>query len=684
MLPTSHRWPRRTSVARSSLRLALGAFLTLASFPAHAGAELRLIPEPASVQEGGGRFPLGAGVTIAVAGEDDRFAAGLLADEIREATGTQPRIVNGTSGSIVLRRDPSLASTGEEGYRLAVEPKGVTITARTSAGLFYGVQTLRQMVGPAGIPVATIEDRPALRWRGVHDDVSRGPVPTVEALKRRIATLAEFKVNLYALYSEQAIAYRAEPLVANPGGAFTPAELRDLAEFASRHHVALLIEQQAFGHLDRLLQLEHFKALAETPTSGALSPANPGSLALAETLAAEAASYSTAPFVHVGGDEMSDVGKGQSRELVARRGIGGVYADWLAALAQTLAQRGKRTMFWGDFVESHPELAAKLPKDAVAAVWDYSGRESFESRLAVFRDAGLDVFVCPGATNWSRVFPNLATALPNIRGLTREGQKKGALGAMTCTWDDNGDALFGLCWYPVLFGAGAAWKSGDYDPERFRTDFDWAFLRSTGHEAAEAVADVASAHTTLLGVRPMDATIELSWLNPARGSLDRQLLAMIGAPSLELRRAQEDALEQVERARARARRNADQLDYVAFAARRIHAIGQRAILAERMKAYYLDALDNQKVKEKSARVLDRLNAILGLLVQGREESALLRDEYQRLWLAENRPYWLGNVTAEFDRDLQVWTEKWDRLRVATVAFRNGAPLPSAEEMGFAP
>src|SRR5262249_10382743 len=156
--------------------------------------------------------------------------------------------------------------------------------------------------------------------------------------------------------------------------------------------------------------------------------------------------------------------------------------------------------------------------------------------------------------NWSRIFPNLATAIPNIQGLTREGQKKGAIGQMTCTWDDNGDALFGLCWYPVLYGAGAAWKSGDYDPERFRLAFDWAFLRSPGHEAADAIAKVASAHGTLLGTRPMDATIELSWLNPARGSLDRQLLAAIGPASLDLRRTQEQAIAQVERARAQARR----------------------------------------------------------------------------------------------------------------------------------
>jgi hexosaminidase len=53
-------------------------------------------------------------------------------------------------------------------------------------------------------------------------------------------------------------------------------------------------------------------------------------------------------------------------------------------------------------------------------------------------------------------------------------------------------------------------------------------------------------------------------------------------------------------------------------------------------------------------------------------------------LLENRPYWLGNVIAQFDRDLEVWSKKSDRIRVAIVSYRNGTPLPTPEQMGFLP
>ena len=414
---------------------------------------------------------------------------------------------------------------------------------------------------------------------------------------------------------------------------------------------------------------------------GALAPANPKGLAFAESLLAEAAPLSTSPFVHVGGDEASEVGQGQSRALIAAKGLGLVYVERITKLRDALTRQGKRLMFWGDFVEDHPELAAKLPKDCVAAVWDYEGHEGFDAKLAPFRDAGLDVFVCPGASNWNRLFPNLETAMPNIRAFTREGQKRGALGELTCTWDDNGDALFGLCWYPVIYGAAAAWKRGDCDPDRFRAAFDWAFLRSPGREAADAMARISSAHGILQEMRPLDATLELFWLNPARGSLDRQLLGMLDSGAAELRLAEEQAIEGLARARAKARRNADQLDYAEFAARRIHAVGQRAQFAVRLKSLYVEAAASQTPK---AKVVEKLSTILGLIAQGREQTSMLRDEYQRLWLLENRPYWLGNVLGQFDRDLEVWSEKWDRIRVAIVSYRNGTPLPTPEQMGFSP
>ena len=643
-------------------------------------AELRLIPSPRTVRAGAGALPLRGAVTIAVPSgdEQDLFAASLLEREIETTTGADARVVNTREGTVVLARDPRLSEAGEEGYRIEVTATTARVTARSPAGLFYGVQTLRQMVTPAGITAAVIDDRPALRWRGVHDDVSRGPVPTAEALERRIALAAEFKLNLYALYSEHAFEYRSHPLMTPAGGAFSAVELKRLGEFAARHHVSLLLEQQVFGHLDRVLGLETYRGLAEPPGSGAISLTNPAADVWVDSLVAEIAPLSTAPFIHLGGDELESAADTASFANTSAD----AYVSRVTRLHQRLGRHGKRLMLWGDFAHGRPEVLSRLPRDLVMASWDYHRRDAYADRVAPIRTAGLDVVVCPGAHNWNRVFPNLDDALPNIRLLTLEGQKGGALGQLTCTWDDNGDALFGLCWYPVLYGAAAAWQQGDTDPAPFARAFDWALFRSDGDEAAGAIAKINSAHGLLRQGRPTDATLELSWLNPARSSLDRRLLAALEPTAAPLRRAQEDAIALVAAARARARRNADQLDYLDFAARRLHAIGSRMQMAKQLDELYRVALARQGQKDQSARVVANLNTILGLLAQGREQSALLRADYERLWRAENRPYWLGNVLSQFDRDLEVWFAKSDQIRVSGVLFRNGTPLPSAEQMGF--
>lgn len=652
--------------------------------PSAARAELRIIPQPRQIKLESGRFPLQGGLTIAVPSGDaeDQFAARLLAAEIESCGVTPVRITTEAQGSIVLARDGAPPEVGDEGYRIEVRPNGVQVRAHTGAGLFYGVQTLRQMVEVGGIPAAAIVDWPALRWRGVHDDVSRGPMPTLESLKRRIRTAAEYKINLYALYLEQAFAYRSHPLMATPGGALTQAEIQQIVAYARLHHVDVLLEQQTLGHLDRLLDFETYQGLAESPNRGMLSPAVPGSYALVESLYREIVPLGSAPFFHVGADEPSALGEGRSKRMVDSLGAAAVYYGYLQRLQRLLAPHHKRLMFWGDFALKHPERLASLSPDAVAASWSSDALESFDLLITPFREAKLDVFVCPGVSNWNRVFPNLDTATPNIRGFTRDGQRLGAIGQLNCTWDDNGDALFGMVWYPVVYGAAAAWQAGDCDPARFRAAFDWAFFRNPGHEVADAIERINSAHALLQSVRPTDATVELTWLNPAGHALDRRLLAMLDPVAARLRTAQETAITLIGRGRARAARNVDLLDYLELAARRLHAVGFRASLAVRLKALYLDALDAPR--EEKSRAVSDLRAILGLLAQGRERTVEMRDEYERLWLAENRPHWLGNILAQFNYDTQLWQQKSDELRARAVMFRNGVKLPPAEEIGFAP
>jgi hypothetical protein len=664
--------------------LALAVTLLAAPAAAPAPSSLKLVPVPRSVALQSGAFALRGELRIAAANAEDSFAAALLKEEIEGASSARVRVVDGTEGDIVLARDPGLADAGEEGYRLEVKPGAIRVSARTGAGIYYGVQTLRQMVHADGIPAALITDRPALRWRGVQDDVSRGPVPTLESLERRVRTAAEYKINLYALYFESAFASRSQPLVAPPGGAITPAELKELTEFAARHHVVVMAEQQSLGHMNNLLQLERYRGLTEVEGGGTLSPAAPGTYALLDSLYREIAPLTSAPFFHIGCDEPADLGQGRSSTAAQAAGLADTYFGHLKRLEGLLAPLGKRTMVWGDGVLKFPELLPKLGRDFVVASWEYLGHDDYGAWIKPLQAAKVDFFVCPGVNNWNRLFPNLDAAIPDIRVFTRQGQQAGAMGQLDCTWADNGDALFGLVWYPILYGAAAAWQEGDCDPDRFSGAFDWAFFRNPGTEMSQAIRKLNGAHGQITQARPSDATIEVFWLNPTRSNLDRQVCAMVEPVAVPLRVAQEEALELIARARARSARNADLLDTYAFAARRIHAIGARAAAGKRMRDLYQQALQAQDVKERNPQVVALLSSILELISEGRQTTAALKTEHERLWLAENRPYWLANISAQYDQDLRAWMNKSDELRAYGLMYRNGRRLPTAEQIGLGP
>src|SRR5580698_504488 len=216
---------------------------------------LKVLPAPKEVHMSEGRLAIKSTTTILISNKEDRLAAEMLQKEIHDRTGMRLAIESvtaapRTSGHISLGRltDRGLRSyleslginagdeLGEQGYLIHVTDSGVLVAGRSAQGLFYGVQTLRQLLREeAGasanaavvtsrarvpalhmqllIPALTIRDWPSMEWRGVSDDISRGPIPTLEYLKYQIRTLSEYKINLLGLNMEHVFDFQTQPLV---------------------------------------------------------------------------------------------------------------------------------------------------------------------------------------------------------------------------------------------------------------------------------------------------------------------------------------------------------------------------------------------------------------------------------------------------------------------------------------
>ena len=432
--------------------------------------------------------------------------------------------------TIQLVRDKTLPTEMQaEGYTITPGANTLTLTAASSAGLFYAAQTLQQLIvqdGPAAaLELATIRDWPAMTWRGVHDDLARGPVPTLAFQEDLVRTLASYKVNLYSPYFEHTQQYASNPLFAPPGGAMSADDARALVAYAARFHVTIAPEQEAFGHLHHNLTWETYSNLAETPHGAVLAPGQPGSLALISKMFTELASLYPGPFLHIGADETVDLGTGLTKADVDARGLGPVYLDFLQKIVTTLAPLHRKLLFWGDpsnaVGQDSPELLKTLPAafkaSTIAVAWEYNPQPArgFARFLTPFTAAGFETWVATGVNNWSRVWPDANDALPNIQGFIVEGQKLHSTGVLNTIWYDDGEGLANNNWYELLFGAAAAWQSGTSSIPEFQQAFGPVFHGDATGAINQAQMELTACHALLRNQAHVgDGSDGLFWLDP--------------------------------------------------------------------------------------------------------------------------------------------------------------------------
>jgi hypothetical protein len=621
---------------------------------------------------------------------EDRFAATEFGEEfgLRVRGGRDRKaVLIGLIGARVIQKALGEAKVevppnlNEEGYVLHVWNDGVVVAGASAAGTFYGLQTLKQLVRGEGreayVQGVSIVDWPAMRWRGVSDDISRGPVPTVEYIKRQLRTFAAYKLNLHSFYMEHAFSSSAHPLIGPEGGSLTPAEIRELVAYAKSYHIELVPEQQTFGHLHKALKIEKYAPLAETPYGDVLSPQQEGSYKLVADWYRELDKLFPSQFFHIGADETFELGQGQSREAARARGVGAVYFEHLNRVRELLKPYNRKLIFWGDIALNHPDLIGSIPKDLLVANWDYAPREDYASRIDPFKNAGLQQFVCPGVWGWNQIFPNVDASSKNIINFVRDGQSAGAIGMINTTWDDDGETLFEHGWYGVVLGAAASWQTGIVDQNKFDADFDWAFFRNDGDEFVKAIHALGSVNTTL-GIRTSN---DLFWRDPFTTAFQND--ARANAEKIrEMRLSVERALESLLRNRQRARRNASMVAAMILAAQRLDHLGRRAQTVEKLSREYWDAYLNLGDRARVRRLRRYASPIYNQLREITEELAELRAGYREQWLAENRPYWLDSVLARYDHAMGEWLKKSRELGEVLRAYETTSILPDPEAFGL--
>jgi hypothetical protein len=317
----------------------------------------------------------------------------------------------------------------------------------------------------------------------------------------------------------------------------------------------------------------------------------------------------------------------------------------------------------------------------IAVPWAYDTRASFDSLLKPFKDAGLDIIVSPGASNWNRLFPDLNAANVNIRNFARDAQRFGAVGLLNTTWDDDGEALFAMTWPAVVFGAACAWQPGESSIEEFQRRYDWAFYRNDDATFREALDHLAKVHTLLASRGLGGAMDDAFWMDPFTEAGARYAEKALPVAH-DLRLAAEKGLASLYASRAKARAHAETLDALIFAALRLDALGMKVQFLAESSQFYRDAYEHRDDRGRVGRDLWEITGINGRLEDLRDTATRLREQYARLWKKESRAYWLDNVLVRYDILASLLQKKIEDLRAVQALYRDGAPLPAPEAMGF--
>jgi hexosaminidase len=495
-------------------------------------------------------------------------------------------------------------------------------------------------------------------------------------------------VNVYSPYFENTLQYESNPLPGLPGGSMSPEDARTLVAYARQYHITIIPEQEAFGHLHHVLIYEKYAPLAETPMGSVLAPGQPGSLDLIQQWFSEIATIFPGPFLHIGADETFDLGRGQTKAAVEQQGLGKVYVDFLTQIHARLAPLNRRLLFWGDIAVNDPNEVAHLPKDMIAVAWDYAPNPNgYMNWLQPYLNAGMETWVAPGVSDWSRVYPDNGSAMANIQRFTSDGQAAHSTGQLNTVWNDDGETLFVNDWYGVLFGAAAGWQQGTSSIEQFQAAYGPVFHGDYTGNINDAQKDIIAVYDLLRQAKIEENTDELYWVDP--WSSEGQAIAKELRPiAHEMRLRAEHAVAAVAQARATANlREPDALDALDFGARRLDFIGQKFETADRIAAVYQQAYDEQHDSNPSTSVsalLWYIAGVDGFCADMRNSYSTDRARFSDLWLRENKPFLLQNVLARFDMASDLWIQRGERFREVQTQWHERHTLPSATELGIPP
>ncbi len=421
---------------------------------------VKLIPMPKKIEETGGEFLFKAIKPVTY--KDDLRIEKAFSHLVQSADGAEVNIIKNDG-------------MGDEEYRLELSDK-IIINAKSERGIFYAVQTLRQLFEETCVPCCIIEDKPDLSYRGFYHDVTRGKIPTLETFKKLVDKCAYFKLNSLQLYVEHTYEFKEYKDIKDETGYMTAEETKAIDDYCYENFIELVPSLSTFGHLYELLNLkeyEHLRVLKDYKKEctfwhgrmmhHTIDPRLDESFEVIKSLIDQYLPLFRSDKFNICCDETFDLDNcGLSKEE-----SGKLYIEFVLKIINYVKSKGKTPMMWGDILLQHPEAAKLLPEDVILLNWDYDPYTE-DKRFEVLEKLGRKQISCPGTSSWYNFCEIIDKAEKNICNMAYIGARHGIEGLLNTNWGDHGNVCsIELAMYGLALGADEAWTPR----EKAREDF---------------------------------------------------------------------------------------------------------------------------------------------------------------------------------------------------------------------
>ncbi len=458
--------------------IGLNILLVLALFFSPNGNSQEILPTPLKQESTGSSFKFKKNITIShgsIGEKTAQYLSGRLEKYITI------KIEEGNEGNLILQKDIKLNNLGDEGYTLKVAKNNIQITAMTEAGLFYGVQSLLQLLPPEvqagksgklkGVKIkgVEIEDTPKYGWRSFMLDSGR-QYQTPAFIKRYLNYMAMMKMNVFHWHLTEGQGWRVEikkyPKLTSIGskvatnnkeqqGYYSQETIKEIVAYAKNLHIRVVPEIDVPGHSQAaLIAYPELTCFGEAPesvegrTPNIFCAGKEETYTFIQNVLDEVMDLFPDQYIHLGGDEAPKDNWDKCprcQGTIKMEGLsnsGELQLHFSSRLADYLKPKGKKAIFWGDVVYHD---GTPLPDNVVVDWWNFARHKTDGLDNAIKRghnviaNTNYYTYLNFPVTPWSRynedrVFDLKDTYEKNASDLDNPHEL--VLGMGTCIWTD--------------------------------------------------------------------------------------------------------------------------------------------------------------------------------------------------------------------------------------------------------